>query len=64
MSLFSKRQPDETPMPRPVRGGCSECDMHGPKRTGFRQASKDATDHGQRMHGNTGHPNLYVESTN
>jgi hypothetical protein len=34
-----------------VRGGCSGCDMHGPKRDTIRTANKDVLAHNKRMHG-------------
>jgi hypothetical protein len=34
-----------------IRGGCSSCDMHGPKRDTVEQANKDIVAHDKRMHG-------------
>lgn len=58
MGLFSGRKQLE----HPVRGGCSTCDMHGPARSTFKKANKDAIEHGKRMHGRPDFYGGYIEA--
>jgi hypothetical protein len=48
VSLFKKDESGE--IEGGVVGGCSSCDMRGPTRPTFAAASKDASDHADRMH--------------
>lgn len=66
MGIFGRKPNPATTSPaggHRLRGGCSDCDMRGPKRDTFRQANVDAIGHGRRMHGDQGHKGLYVEGT-
>ncbi|MEU4367573.1 hypothetical protein [Micromonospora chersina] len=61
MGLFSKN-PANVPKPdgEKMRGGCSSCDMRGPKRNTLRAANKDVLGHDKRMHGGK-NPHGYIE---
>ena len=63
MGLFSSK-PNPADIPpadgHKMRGGCSACDMRGPKRDTFREANADANAHSKRMHGGN-NPNGYIE---
>jgi hypothetical protein len=58
MGLFSSKSKGSD---GEFRGGCSDHDMRGPVRKTFREANKDAVDHGKRMHGGK-NPHGYVQS--
>lgn len=65
MGLFSRKPgPGDIPPAdgHKMRGGCSSCDMRGPKRDTFNKANKDAVDHAKRMHGGK-FKGGYVEGT-